>query len=314
MERKDVTGYLVTLPERLLRSAVGLGAGLTREVSDLVLPDAVRQGQLYRNLVDGTLRFLIEQVGGAQGTYPADSELPGNYVARRAAGNAVEVLGVVAFRASPVWVLAATSDLCGLGRHLIPQLADELKRQGLLDGGSTFETVDQLLDGLERTSARAASAINTLPLDVASLRAEWNAIRDEARRLPSASLPSAEVVTGVWDRLRAEAEAQNCSVFETSSALALSTVRAVPDGVRWLSASAVAGAGRTGRVLGGALLDHYRETLDEVQQTGYTEYASRQLGPYVKAAVAQFSPEQRTLTERLLSRFSAPSEPPPVDR
>jgi hypothetical protein len=69
----------------------------------------------------------------------------------------------------------------------------------------------------------------------------------------------------------------------------------------------VAGAGRTGRVVGDALLDHYRQTLDEVRQTGYAEYASRQLGPYVKAAVAQFSPEQRTLTERLLERLQKPS-------
>jgi hypothetical protein len=66
MERKDVTSYLVTLPERLVRSAVGLGAGLAREVGDLVLPESVRQGQLYQNMVATTLRFLIEQVGGAE--------------------------------------------------------------------------------------------------------------------------------------------------------------------------------------------------------------------------------------------------------
>jgi hypothetical protein len=306
-----MTHYLLTLPERLVRSAVGLGAGLAREVSDLVLPDKVRQGQLYRNMVDTTLRFLIEQVGGTEGTYPADSRLPDDFLARRTAGNAVELLGVVAFRASPVWVLAAMADLCGLGRHLIPQLADELKQQGLLDKDTTFESVDEVLDGLEQTSARVASAINTLPLDVASLRAEWNAIREEARKLQPTSLPSPEMVTGLWDRLRDEAAAQNRSVFETSSALALSAIRALPEGLRWLSASAVAGAGRTGRIFGGALLDHYRQTLDEVRQTGYAEYASRQLGPYVKAAVAQFSPEQRTLTERLLSRLqrAAPSEP-----
>jgi len=280
-----VTNYLVTLPERLLRSVVGLGAGLAREVGDLVLPDSVRQGQLYRNMVDTTLRFLIEQVGGAEGAYPAESRLPDDFLARRAAGNAVEMLGVVAFRASPVWVLAALADVCGLGRHLIPQLADELKRQGLLDKEAAFESVDQVLDGLERTSARAASAINKLPLDVASL-------------------PSPEMVTGLWDRLRTEAAAQNRSVFETSSTLALSAVRSLPEGLRWLSASAVAGAGRTGRVFGGALLDHYRQTLDEMRETGYAEYASRQLGPYVRAAVAQFSPEQRTLTERFVDRLS----------
>jgi hypothetical protein len=299
-----MTHYLVTLPERLVRSVVGLGAGLAREVSDLVLPESVRRGQLYRNLVDTTFRFLIEQVGGAEGAYPPEDALPGDFLARRAAGNAIEMLGVVAFRASPVWVLAGMADLCGFGRHLIPQVADELKRQGLLDSETTFESMDQVLDGLEKTSARVAAAINTLPLDVATLRAEWNAIRAEARTLQPSALPSREMVTALWERLRAEAAAQNRSVFETSSALALSAVRALPDGVRWLSASAAAGAGRTGRVVGAALLDHYRDTLDEVRQIGYAEYASRQLGPYVRAAVTQFSPEQRTLTERLLDRLN----------
>jgi hypothetical protein len=307
-----VAHYLVTLPERLIRSIVGLGAGLAREVSDLVLPDSVRQGQLYRNMVDSTLRFLIEQVGGAEGAYPAETQLPGDFLARRTAGNAVEILGVVAFRASPVWVLAGMADLCGLGRHLIPQLAEELKKQGLIESDATVESMDQVLDGLERTSGRMASAINTPPLDVASLRAEWNAIRDEARRLQPSSLPSPEMITRLWDRLRSESAAQNRSVFETSSALALSTIASVPDGLRWLSASAIATAGRTGRVVGGVVLDHYSQTLDEVRQVGYAEYTSRQLGPYVKAAVAQFSPEQQTLTARLLNRMQrtpAPSEP-----
>jgi len=60
-------------------------------------------------------------------------------------------------------------------------------------------------------------------------------------------------------------------------------------------------------VVGEALLDHYRQTLDEVRQVGYAEYASRQLTPYVRAAVAQFSTEQRTLTERILARLQKQS-------
>jgi hypothetical protein len=298
-----MTHYLVTLPERLVRSVVGLGAGLAREVSDLVLPDSVRQGQLYTNMVETTLRFLIEQVGGAEGAYPAEDKLPGDFLARRAAGNAVELLGVVAFRASPVWVLAAMADLSGFGRHLIPQVADELKKQGLIEADATVESMDQVLDGLEKTSGRVASAINTPPFDIASLRAEWNAVREDARKLQPTSLPSPALVMGLWDRLHSEAAAQNRSVFETSSAMALSAIRSVPDGVRWLSASTAVTAGHTGRVVGEALLEHYRQTLDEVRQVGYAEYASRQLGPYVRAAVTQFSPQQRTLTERLLDRL-----------
>src|SRR6059036_1464177 len=100
-----VKAYLLSLPERLVRSALGLGAGVTREVADLAIPAGIRRSRLYQNLVDATLRFLIEHVGGAD-VYRADELLPENFLARRAAGNAVEVLGIVAFRASPVWVLA----------------------------------------------------------------------------------------------------------------------------------------------------------------------------------------------------------------
>ena len=78
--------------------------------------------------MDTTLRFLIEQVGQVDGVYPGDSPLPADFLKRRTAGNAIEALGIVAFRASPVWVLAALADLCGMGRHLIPELSEALLR------------------------------------------------------------------------------------------------------------------------------------------------------------------------------------------
>ena len=114
---------------------------------------------------------------------PLEDPLPDDFLTRRAAGNVVEALGLVAFRASPVWVLAALADVCGMGRQLIPEIADALKEQGLLEKEATFTSVDQMLDGLERTSSRLATTINTPPLDVASLRQEWQALRDESRAL-----------------------------------------------------------------------------------------------------------------------------------
>ena len=73
---------------------------------------------MNQNLVDATLRYLTEKVGGVESVRDAGSDIPDDFVARRAAGNAVEVLGVVAFRASPVWVLAALADLCPSARVL----------------------------------------------------------------------------------------------------------------------------------------------------------------------------------------------------
>jgi hypothetical protein len=298
-----VKTYLLSFPERLIRSALGLGAGVVREVGEVALPDGIRQSQLYQNLVDATLRFLIEQVGGVEGVYAAEGTLPDNFLARRTAGNAVEVLGIVAFRASPVWILAALADLCGMGRHLIPEISAALKAQGLLEQDAQFATVDQMLDGLERTSSQLATTINTPPLDVEGLRKEWASLREEARSLGSASLPSRDTISHVWAQLKAESARQDRSIFETSSVMAVSAARALPGGVRWLSASARVGATRTGHVLAAALLDHYTQTLSEIQQVGYLNYAGRQFRPYVRAAVHQFSPKRRTLTQKLFEKF-----------
>lgn len=296
----SVKAYLLSVPERLLRAGVGLGAGVVREIGEVTIPLGLRRGQLYQNLVDTTLRFLIEQVGGADGVYPPEEKLAENFLIRRTAGNAIEALGIVAFRASPVWILAALADVCGAGRQLIPEIAEALKKDGLLDGDAPFATMEQLLDGLERTSSRLAATVNTPPLDVPALREEWRAIRAEAASLAPARIPSRESILDVWKQVTAEAARQDRSVFEMSSTLALSAAAAVPARLRWLSASARLAAGRTGQVLGAAMLDHYRQTLQTIRDVGFARYALQQCRPYVRAAASQFSPRRQTLTESAL--------------
>ena len=295
---------MLSLPERIVRSIVGLGAGVTREVGDVVLPAGVRDTQLYRSLVDTTLRFLIEQVGSVEGAYAGDDEsLPDNFLVRRTAGNAIELLGIVAFRASPVWALAALADVSGAGRRLIPEIAAALKAEGLIDSDADVTTVDQLLEGLEGTSGRLAETVNTPPLDVKGLRDEWDAIKREAQSLLPSSLPSVASLERVWGQLKEESQRQGRSVFETSSMMAVSTARGLPEGVRWLSSSAIVSARRTGQVVGAALLDYYTTTLNDIRSIGFATYAGRQMRPYLRAAASQFSPSRRTLTDRLIDRL-----------
>jgi hypothetical protein len=201
-----------------------------------------------------------------------------------------------------VWVLAALADLSGLGRRMIPEIADALKAQGLLEQETRFESVDQLLDGLEKTSSRLAETFNTPPLDVAALRKEWAAIRTEASTLKPAALPSPRMIGDQWEALKQESARQGRSVFETSSIMAVSAVRALPSKAIWLSKSARVGATYAGKVLSTAILDHYSQTLTELRDVGYLTYAKLQLSPYVRASVDQFSPERRTLTQKLLER------------
>jgi hypothetical protein len=294
--------YVLSLPERTLRSASALAGGLVRETAAVVLPIGVRRGRLYRNLVDVTLQFLIEKVGQVDAAGADQRELAENFLARRAAGNGIELMGLLTFRASPVWVLAALADVCGFGRQLIPEIAEELKKAGLLDAGQSFATTEQLLGGLEGSAAQLAETVNVPPLDVAGLREEWAKLVTEVKRLPAPQLPTRASVRRVWSDLRAEAVAQERSVFVLSSLLAVDAVGALPQRALILSKSAAIALGHSGTVVADALLAHYRDALKEIRDTGVITYAVRQLAPYGRAALAAFRPSRETLTCRLLGK------------
>ena len=301
MDQRRTLEYLTSVPERLVRSISALAGGAAHELGEVVLPRRVRRSRLYESLVESTLRFMIEQVGQVEGAYPKDESLPGDFLVRRAAGNVIEIAGLAAFRASPVWVLAALADLAGVGRELIGEISQALERDGLLEQGRRFETVDQLLDGLERTAGRAAEAVNTPPLDVASLREEWSKLRDDAAHM-RITMPSADLLRETWRDLQQEAAHQERSVIELSSVMALTAIRKLPERARWLSNAALASARRTGEVVARGLLDHYRNTLAEIRETGYLRYWLREFQPYLMGTVRQFSPDRESLTERLLRR------------
>jgi hypothetical protein len=295
--------YAVSLPERLVRSASALAAGAVREVATVALPIGFRRGRLYRSLVDVTLQFLIEDVGGVQGATPTEQKLGEDFLLRRSVGNGIELMGVIAFRASPVWVLAALADAAGFGRQLIPEIAESLKKEGLLAQDGSFATMEQLLAGLERSSGQLAENVNAPPLDVAGLRDEWRKFVAEARQLPAPQLPSASAVTRVWQDLRATAEREQRSVFEVSSLLAVSAVSSLPERARVLSKAAAIVLRHGGAAVSNALLDHYREALAQMREAGFLAYGARQLTPYTRAAIAAFHPDRETLTGKLLDRL-----------
>jgi hypothetical protein len=296
--------YLLSLPERVLRSASALSAGLVREIGNVTLPSAVRRTRLYQTMVESTLRFLVEQVGQVDGGYPAEGKLAENFLLKRTLGDGIDLAGLAAFHASPVWVLAALADISGAGRQLMDEISASLKDEGLLDRDRSFENVDQILDGLERTTGQLATSIRFPPLDIPGLRKEWSALKAAARMIPPPSLPAPGLVREQWEHLKQEAAGQGRTVLELSSLIALSTVRSVPRNLLWLSLCARTATFRTGQFFAEGLLDHYRTTLNEIRETGYLAYWTREFRPYLRAAALQFSLSHKSLTERLLERKS----------
>ena len=103
--------YVLSLPERAVRSLGALSGGLMREIGNVALPASVRRTVLYRTMVDVGLQFLIEDVGQVEQIYPPDGRLAENFLLKRAASHGIELAGILAFRASPIWILAALAAL-----------------------------------------------------------------------------------------------------------------------------------------------------------------------------------------------------------
>ena len=294
--------YILSLPERVVRSLGALSGGLLREIGEVVVPASLRRTMLYRTMVEVTLRFLIEEVGQVEGIYPSEGHLAENFLLQRTASHGIELLGILSFHASPVWVLAALADVTGAGNTMIREISQALKDEGLLDRDARFETMEQMLDGLEKTSSHLALTLNLPPVDIAGLRREWDSFRQEVRAIPPKRVPAPERLESIWDELRRTAREQKRSVFTVSSLMAVSALRHVPGNVLWLSRAAHSAARRTGKVLGSAILDDYARSLAEISRTGFVAYWTREFRPYLHAAAVQFAPEHRTLTQKLLHK------------
>jgi hypothetical protein len=294
--------YILSLPERVVRSLSALSGGLLREIGNVAVPASLRRTILYRTMVDVALRFLIQEVGQVQGVYPSEGRLAENFLLKKTASHGIELLGFLTFHASPIWVLAALADVTGAGHKLIREISEALKEEGLLARDARFETMDQVLDGLEKSSGHLATTLNLPPIDIAALRREWNQLKGELGTIPPKNIPALARVERVWTDLQQSAKEQGRSLFMVSSLMAVSTVAHVPANLVWLSRAGRSAARRTGRVLGEAILDHYTGALTEISRTGFVAYWTREFRPYLRGAAEQFATDHESLTERWLHR------------
>ena len=95
----------------MLRALVaGLG-GAVHETAEVVLPRFARRSRLYEATAKNMLRIAIELVGSVEREAPAGEPDPSELLKRKTAGNVVELGSIAAFGFSPLWLLAAASDI-----------------------------------------------------------------------------------------------------------------------------------------------------------------------------------------------------------
>ena len=271
---------LLTLPERLVRSAAAILGGAVHETAQVVLPRFARRSRVYEATAKNVLRITIELVGGV--AQPADPDQPtaGKLAVRKGAGNVVELGSIAAFGFSPLWLLAAASDLARGSRVYLAALVGELKDNGVLERDAEIASVDQLLGVLERGAGKSAALIDVPPTELRELRASIAELAAERRELPRP-----DELQALYDGLIRQARAENRSLLAVSSGIGLAFVTS---------------ARHVGR-------EHvwvpYREDWQPLRREGFAAYARRVAQPYRDAAEGHFDAAKPTLTERLLRRI-----------
>src|SRR5580704_1974071 len=216
--------YTLSLPERVVRSTVGVTAGAAREAAQALVPQAFQTSKVYELVIANSLKFLTEDVGGVeQVAKPGEAPNVDQFLARKAVGNFVDLAGLATLHLSPIWVFAVVSDVAYGSKTYLKELAAELHDRGLIRDDSSIDRVDDLLEAIRSATAETASLIATPPLSVAQLKESVEKIRLAD---PSALIPQNEL-RAEWEEMRQIASSEHVSLLGVSGALTLHMLKKV---------------------------------------------------------------------------------------
>ena len=275
--RQRIPRYVVSLPERTMRAAIALVGGAVYETSNVALPRALRESKLYQVTIDRLLRILIEWVGDVRDVYQDEVTSVQELAARKFAGNVLEVASIFAVGFSPLWLLAAASDVMGGSKAYLRALVNELEAAGHLPQDTDVASYEELLSRLETGSGVLADAIDIPPMSLQEARASFDALRRQA-----SDLPPAEDLATLFQEMQATARREGRSLADVSAALGLAAAKA-------------------GLEMGNVhIFDFYRDALVAIREEGLLRFLRRVATPYVSRAGRHFDPNVTTYTDRFL--------------
>ena len=310
--------YGATLPERALRSSSAMIGGVLQKSTELLVPQAFRSSKSYSIFVAQMLDIMTENVGGVVKS-ESNTKQPStnaanasankekskeqnptqveNYVARKTVGNFVDLAGMATLHLSPITILAIVSDIAYGSRTYLKELAEELKREGVIAEHSTVNSAYDLLDAVSNASGTTAQAFDMPPLSVDGLKQTINETQQAVRKInPVKLIPQAEIAT-LWNDMREMATREKVNMFEISSAMTLYTLNHVKTvGQGALSTIRVAGS-----MMDEHIFDHYFDSIRVIQREGLYKTLAENAKPYLDAVWTNFSTDRITWTEELLS-------------
>jgi hypothetical protein len=291
--------YTLSLPERTLRSGAGLVGGAVRESAALLVPQAFQNSKTYSTMVRQMLDFLVEDVGGVakRTDDPAAPPAVENFVARKTVGNFIELAGLATLHLSPLTLLAVVSDVAYGSQTYLKELAEELKKEGVIERDSTIDHVDDLLAAVAKTSGTLASAFDTPPLSVEGLKRTIDQTRAAATTIDLTSVVPQAEMQRMWTEIHDLARRDGVGVLDVSTAMTLSALDKIGD----VGRGALSGVRVAGTLFDRHVIEHYEQALERVRTRGYYATLAEASGPYIEAVWTNFSTDRGTITEGLFS-------------
>lgn len=298
---KDHLIYGLSLPERTLRSTSAVVAGTLRESAEMLVPQAFRSSTSYRTLIEQTLNFMAQDVGGVTSPQTDEPDVD-NFVARKAVGSFIEMASLPLLHVSPMMVLALFSDIAYGSQTYLSELSDELKKQGVIDENTTIDQATDLLNALHTTTSTTAQVFDKPPLSIDGLKDTIKQIKDCAGKGPTTLMPEAEIQR-LWTEMQAMATREHVSMLDVSSTITMYSM----DKIGSLGRGALSTIKVAGNMFDRHIIDHYSEGLQEIHQKGIYAALAESSAPYIDAVWQNFSDERETITEdvvtgRLFSR------------
>ncbi len=317
----------LSLPERLVRSAVGITAGTAKEIAEFVVPQAFQTSKSYEVTVRNSLNFLIATVAtvsdskeaaapstsapdvavandaatnaGSSAANSSDLAVtdPGRFIAKKAVSNFIDITGLTTLHVSPLWILAIVSDAAYGTKTYLAELASELQKQGLIDDSSTIHKVDDLFAAVQNASGKAASQFDQPPLSLSELKESFNQTRAALNEVdPTLLIPESEI-RRYWDDMKQLATRENISLLGVSGAVAMQAV----ESIRGVSQGTLTGLFVAGKIVNRNIFSHYTSALATIHRNGIWSSVKDSYGPYLEMAWGNFTSSRKSWTEQVLN-------------
>ncbi len=289
--------YLLSFPERIIRSAAALVGGTSLLLTETLLPEVVRSTTTYRVLVGDLQKTLITRLAQVDmaGFSPGDA-ITDRYLRKKIAGSFLEAVGLLTVRFSPVWALAIIGDAAGGGQVFLQRLARNLKANGIIDPGVETRDLGGLLAAIQKAANTSTRAIDTPPFnseELANITNELKATFGEIGEEGQEVLARINRIGGRMDRV---AQQYDLSYEQVGGMMAIDAAQLSRKGI--MTGLAIGQTG--GELFVEQILDSYGKTLDRIASQGPGRYLGQSIGPFLEAALNHFDPARQTWTENNL--------------